>query len=236
MKYELVSLSNAIRELAKDGRSKDEALIEIIHHIRKKSLIAYATDKGFIIIDQLERRRAGNYFIKTSEPYSIEGYLTPCELPVLDVVHSIHLIKQQFIDLFKISQVKAVEVVVDNDTAKIVLTDEEKKQRAGFATPSPMPPKEALKILKIARGSIKNGKSAKPDEIYNWLVKESEASDCDEVFERLDFYDEKGNRVSHYGESDNKKAVRGEVVLIWDGAPKKGATFENWCSASKKVN
>jgi hypothetical protein len=103
MKQELISLAKAINELSVYRGSKEEALTEITHLIRNKKIRAYATSRGWIIIERLDKRGNGNYYIETNESYSIEGFITPCELPLLEVAHSIHLIKLQFMELFKLS-------------------------------------------------------------------------------------------------------------------------------------
>lgn len=103
MEQEFISLANAIKELSVYRDSKEEALIEITHHIRRKNLSAYATSRGWIIIEKFDKRGNGNYYIETNESYSIEGFITPCELPLLEVARSIHLIREQFDDVFKLS-------------------------------------------------------------------------------------------------------------------------------------
>ena len=75
MEQELISLANAIKELSVYRDSKEEALTEITHHIRNKNLRAYATSRGWIIIEKLDKRGNGNYYIETNESYSIEGFI-----------------------------------------------------------------------------------------------------------------------------------------------------------------
>ncbi len=120
-----------------------------------------------------------------------------------------------------------------NNQKPAELTDQQIALRRGITEKSPRPPADALKLIQLARTKLELGKTATPDEIYNWLRKENNKGNSDPLFELLEFTDANGQAVAHYAEADVKKTVRGEHVLIWSGRPRTGGTFQNWCSISK---
>lgn len=136
-----------------------------------------------------------------------------------------------FVDVFDLSEIE--EDTKPDEIGE--LTEQQKALKAGIekTKPNPKPPKKALELLILARNNLENGECAKPPEIYNWLVRENEKRDANPLFEHLEFYNDNNERLAHYGQADNKKTVRREYVLYWDDTPRKGSTFENWCSATK---
>lgn len=131
---------------------------------------------------------------------------------------------------FQVEVFKSEENRGDKAATEPNLSDQQKDLKKGITRASPAPPKEAMELLRLAR---KQGNNS-PTDIYNWLVSENEKSSADPLFEYLDFCDKEGTRFTHYGKADKKENVRSEYVLSWNNHPKKGSTFENWCSASKK--
>ena len=214
MEQELISLANAIKELSVYRDSKEEALTEITHHIRRKNLRAYATSRGWIIIKKLDKRGNGNYYIETNEIYSIEGFMTPCELPLLEVAHSIHLIKQQFNDVFELSKINKKEPVK---------TDDLQNAKAGKTTikkPKASYKKAILEAINIL------GESATNEQIYLKIkALRSGAKDTSYLYE-IEFNEDEVENI----DTKHQKTI----VLISDGRRVSKQTFQDSVSELKR--
>lgn len=182
MEQELISLANAIKELSVYRDSKEEALTEITHHIRNKNLRAYATSRGWIIIEKLDKRGNGNYYIETNESYSIEGFITPCELPLLEVAHSIHLIRKQFDDVFELSAIDNKEQTKIND-----LQDAKAGKKTLEKEKSYKPRAPHNKAIHLALNEL--GDDAENEDIFEWIKVKTDngAKGC---YVKLDFNNE----------------------------------------------
>ncbi|WP_040727653.1 hypothetical protein [Thiomicrorhabdus sp. Kp2] len=211
MKPELISLSDALKLITSQGAGKDEVLIEITSNIRSKKLKAFLNKSGIGMVEEIEKRGGGIYFITGTTSYNIEGFMLPGEVPLLEVAHSIHFIEQQIFDMFGV-QLDTTGGLNDLKSAK-----------AGKAT-IPVPKAYYKKAIREAISVL--GKGATNEQIYQKIKSlRAGAKDSSYLYE-IEF---EGDEVFNFNVTSQTA-----TVLMSGGRAISKQTFQDSVSKLKK--